>query len=623
VWPRHLKKLAGTWAAVRHMPPSRILARLRRLRRTRRLLSKPESILCASLSEDEFNRVIERLRDSRMVSAARRLAELTASTYAYDAGAATVSFRESGDSYTWDDIESIPWNDMKSIPASDVNRCFFIGFVEHACLLPDDAAAHLKSLHSYLSRLAAAAPIAGDRLCIPWQPLTAARRIVNLLCALSLILDRDPSLARASELRFLIRHLAVLNRIISRLREDDLAYNHLASQLFARSLYAWAFDSPANAMAASSRFIACVEEQVGADGMQMERSATYQAHVLGHVEVLRAGGLATGLLEDALIEHKLDALADRMRSALAALTHPDGSIAVLNDAAIGDGPSPLALGIDLASRPDGITLLPDAGYARLVAGDFSGIFDAGPSGPDDNPGHAHADFLSLEILFRKQVLLADPGVATYKSGAGRNWTRSASTHNGPAFSGLEPLEFLGPFRIGRRGKAHFLPPLGLDAPVQTAGWQDGFDCFGGRVARWVGLWPDAAVMIVDTWKGIQERDAFSSFLIPDSWELRTTNPANPAIANLTMTSSKSGDSMYISVINGSLTVDYSAQYFPYGPRMPRNAARITLRPSTGAVNRSAALVIQSADSSFRTAHIGETFTRCEALLATAIDKVRT
>lgn len=558
-----------------------------------------------------------------MVFAARRQAELTASAYTYDAGTGTVSFRESGDSYTWDDIESIRWNDMKSIPASDVNRCFFIGFVEHACLLPDDTAAHLKSLHSYVTRLAAAAPIAGDRLCIPWQPLTAARRLVNLLCALSLILERDSSLASAYESGFLIRHLAELNRIVSWLREDDLAYNHLASQLFALSLYAWVFDSHANAMAESLRFIACVEDQVSADGMQMERSATYQAHVLGHIEVLRAGGLTKGLLHDAPTVERLNALADRMRSALAVLTHPDGSIAVMNDAAIGDGPSPLALGVSVASGPDGVTLLPDAGYARLVAGDFSGVFDAGPSGPDDNPGHAHADFLSLEIVFRQQLLIVDPGVATYKAGAERDWTRSASTHNGPAFSGLEPLEFLGPFRIGRRGKAHFLPPLRLDAPVETAAWQDGFDRFGGRAARWVGLWPNAAIMIVDIWNGLRERDALSSFLIPDTWELDTSNHVKQEFSNLTLTSSLTVHSIHISAFKGSLTVDRSAKYFPYGPRTPLNAARITLRPATGSLNRSAAFVIRLADSNSLSLHIDSTFNRCESLLVAAIEKVRT
>jgi hypothetical protein len=266
--------------------------------------------------------------------------------------------------------------------------------------------------------------------------------------------------------------------------------------------------------------------------------------------------------------------------------------------------------------------MPDAGYARLVAGEFSGVFDAGPSGPDDNPGHAHADFLSLEIVFRKQLLLADPGVATYKSGAERDWTRSASTHNGPTFSGLEPLEFLGPFRIGRRGKAHFLPPLGLDAPVESAGWQDGFDRFGGRVARWVGLWPDAAIMIVDIWNGIEERDAFSSFLIPDSWEFSTPDPANPHLDNRAVTSIKTGGSMYISAINGSLSLDFSAKYFPHGPRVPRNAARITLRPSTGSGNRSAALVIRSADSNSQNPNSDNTFTRCETLLAAAIENPR-
>ncbi len=582
------------------------------MRRTRRLLSNPESIFRLSLSEPETNRAIEQLQDSRLVNTARRLAELTASTYAYDPGAGVVTFRESGDSYSWNDVNSIPWNDPKRIAPSDVNRCFFLSFVEHASLLPDDAAAHLRSLHSYVRALAAAAAVSGKYLCIPWQPLTAARRLMNLLCALALIVDRDPTLAATSEFTFLLGHLVVLSKIVSYLREDDLAYNHLASQFFALALYAFVFDSRENAFTESARFIDCIEEQLGADGMQMERSATYQAHLLAHLEVLQAGGLLTGSLAD-----RLNGLADRMRSALAIMTHPNGNIASLNDAAVGDGPPPFALGVLPGPRPDGITSLKDAGYARLVAGDFTGIFDAGPSGPDDNPGHAHADFLSLDLSFAGQLLFADPGVATYKNVPERDWTRSASVHNGPAFAGLEPLEFLGPFRIGRRGKAHFLPDSGSDAPIQTSGWNDGFDHFGGRVARWIGMWPGTAIMIVDVWSGLPERAASSSFLVPDTWDLRIVDAAKVSVASR----QKEGN-LTLSAINGTLSVDFSARYFPYGPRLPHSATRISLTPVTEGSRRSAALAVFPSSANLSGVNFLEIFTRREAALFTATGSLR-
>jgi hypothetical protein len=305
-----------------------------------------------------------------------------------------------------------------------------------------------------------------------------------------------------------------------------------------------------------------------------------------------------------------------MQSALALMTHPGGKIAVLNDAAIGDGPSPLVLGVQPAGPQDGVTVLQEAGFARLVAGGFVGIFDAGPCGSDDNPGHAHADFLSLDLSFSGQQVFADPGVATYKKGAERDWTRSASTHNGPAFAGLEPIEFLGPFRIGRRGRAHFLSCQELDAPVQSCGWLDGLDCFGGRVARWVGMWRDSTVVIVDTWQGLRERAASSSFLVPESWEVRTISPTSADLV-----SRQDGTILAISAISGTITVDYAAKYFPYGPRVPQGAVRIALKPYADEVNRSAGLAIRRWEPNDKPLNVHDIYTRCQAFLSTAVRTV--
>ena len=284
-----------------------------------------------------------------------------------------------------------------------------------------------------------------------------------------------------------------------------------------------------------------------------------------------------------------------MKNALALMSHPDGGIAVFKDSAVGDGPSPASLGALQKVWPEGRASLLDAGYARLNAGNFTVLFNAGECGPRDNPGHAHADFLSLELSVGNQRLIVDPGVKTYKAGPERDWTRSAATHNGPTFAGKEPIEFIGAFRVGRRGRAFFFTNQAIaatsGASVSVSGWQNGFDLLGGRVARWLGFYPSGSLVIVDAWQGRSDLEAVSTFLIPAHWGLKSFTPALVELEH-----TETGELVLLSTLQGALDIGLPTFCFPFGPRKAVPAIQIHLRPKAAAESRTASLLVQSAGS---------------------------
>lgn len=462
-----------------------------------------------------------------------------------------------------------------------------MAFVEQATLLTGPPEDDLKRLDAYVSMLNRAAPLGGRRLSIPWQPLPVARRLVNLIAGFALILGRDPSLADRPEAVRLIGHVALLRDLLRLLREDDLGYNHFATELFAQCVADCVFGDAVTLKRHAREFVEAMTVQLGADGLQLERSATYQCHLLGHVDALIAGRLLPDEEHAAIVE-----LATRMRGALSLMTHPDGDIAVFNDAAVGDGPSPRALGVSGTGTGAGIHLLTNAGYARIEHGEFFAIFDAGLCGPDDNPGHAHADFLSFELDVAGSRLFVDPGVASYKGGQERDACRSAASHNGPTFAGLEPIEFLGPFRVGKRGRGRFL--AGNDATALAGivsgvgGTQDGFAEAGGQVARWLGLGPSGELIVADAWQGLAERAATSTFLV-DARHWRVSGAEG---GDIVLTSAE-GRAVALSALVGRLTVEDGASFHLYGPKIAFPAVRITLAPATGGNVRAAVLEIRA------------------------------
>jgi hypothetical protein len=407
-----------------------------------------------------------------------------------------------------------------------------------------------------------------------WNTYAASHRLMNLLCGLALHRAAGGAPDAADE-KALLDHVRFCAAHVRMRLERDIQYNHLLKNLVALCVYAAACDTmPANFGCLSCGVSRSLRQCVLADGFHAERSPMYHALGLLDVDTLAA----CDLFDDGW-RVEAEETASRMRAALAVTTHPDGEIALFNDAWLGDAPAASVLTSD---TPAPCATLADAGYARLGEGNEAVIFDCGPCGPDDQPGHAHADFLSVEVSVAGARMIVDPGTASYTPGPLRSETRDAASHNGPVFDGLDPLEFWLAFRVGRRAAATAIADDGLGELASL--WCAGRMALpqGDAVARrWVGLWPGRGMLICDCWTGGAARAASSRFLVPARWSVSREGRGTFGL-------SRGGTRVRCTALAGSLDGPDHARHWPrFGEEEAAHA--FTLRPSDSAGARRAAL----------------------------------
>ena len=141
------------------------------------------------------------------------------------------------------------------------------------------------------------------------------------------------------------------------------------------------------------------------------------------------------------------------------LLYPDGEIPLFNDAAFGIAPSPNSV-IDYGSRLIGYSRpkrerfhlieKPDSGFYGYQTADEMLLIDCGPIGPDYQPGHAHCDTLSYELVIGGHRVVVDSGVHDYEVGEMRDYIRSTAAHNTVRVDKTEQSEMWGAFRVARR-----------------------------------------------------------------------------------------------------------------------------------------------------------------------------
>ena len=344
-----------------------------------------------------------------------------------------------------------------------------------------------------------------------WNPYTVSHRLINLLSGLNLYARAGGNL-EAAGVSLILNHCKYAATYVAINLERDLQFNHLLKNYVALVVYVTTLENlPTQWSSLPSAVMASVKQNFLSDGGHVERSPMY--HLLGLLDlrILKESGVIKGSEEDNLIDCER-----RATQALAFLSHPDGDIALFNDSWLGDAPSAaIAAGqFSQLGRHD----LADTGYVRLDGGGDVVIMDVGPCGPDENLAHAHADFLSVEVTVGGKRFLVDPGTTAYAPGPARDMCRSASKHNGPHLVDAEPIEFWSSFRVGRRGRATPLRGLNDIAPLSVSGRQNGYRHLGVEVRRFVGLWPDQAIIIADLWIGKPAANrAVTRFLIPSDW----------------------------------------------------------------------------------------------------------
>ena len=183
----------------------------------------------------------------------------------------------------------------------------------------------------------------------------------------------------------------------------------------------------------------------------------------------------------ALLSSRLQQVISSMMSFLQGMTHPDGEIALFNDAAFGIELPPALLadychrvskGIDATSstqrhevsaRAGSLMLwgpgaerhwsFPDTGYFVMAPrnGDRL-IIDCGAVGPDYQPGHAHCDTLSFELSLKGRRVIVDSGCCRYEDGPVRQYQRGNAGHNTITVDGINQSEVWEAHRCARRAK---------------------------------------------------------------------------------------------------------------------------------------------------------------------------
>jgi uncharacterized heparinase superfamily protein len=305
-----------------------------------------------------------------------------------------------------------------------------------------------------------------------WEPYPTSRRLVNAFKAL---------LAGVSLPQTAVASLADQCRCLVPALEFHLLGNHLLANAKALMFAAAYFCGPeADAWQRhAGRILAReVREQVLADGGHIERSPLYHALVLEDLldlVNLRATYGLPGL-------DYLDEACSRMLAWHGALCHPDGEIALINDAVIGVA-TPSAVLAAYAGRlgltpqlsgSAGLTLLRASGFAVVKSGPWSLFADVGSVGPAYQPGHAHAGTLTFELSMGHERVVVDTGVSTYQSGQIRTLERSTRAHNTVSLDGGDSSEVWGAFRVADRARVTQLEAEQDAAEVWIRATHDGY-----------------------------------------------------------------------------------------------------------------------------------------------------
>jgi len=300
-----------------------------------------------------------------------------------------------------------------------------------------------------------------------WHPYPLSLRVVSWLThGRWLLAEADPDLREAFE--------ATLRAQIHHLRHNcewDLGGNHLIKNLKALVLGGLALQDDALLGWAESQLQQALARQILPDGAHDERSPHYHAQVLQDVletrAALRNAGKGGG---------PWDAWAARMGAALAFYTYPDGQLGLWNDGELGD-PVRLAHLVRESGAVEISDTLAAAGYVRAQQGPLGLMLDAGRVGPDENPGHAHADTLALEFWHGAQRVVVNGGTLAYQHKL-RGYFRSTAAHSTLEVVGENSAEVWAEHRVGRRPRRVGFTRTDAPAQIQLEAWHDGYRYLG-------------------------------------------------------------------------------------------------------------------------------------------------
>lgn len=328
-----------------------------------------------------------------------------------------------------------------------------------------------------------------------WEPYPTSLRIVNWV-KWALTGNTLPTVC--------VQSLATQIRWLCKRLEVHLLGNHLFANAKALVFAGLYFEGPeAEQWLAKGLGILARElhEQVLPDGGNFERSPMYHAIFLEDLlDLLNIASAYANQVPTTLVAPWRD-VSLRMLDWLHGMTHPDGQIALFNDAAFGIAAtadelaayagSVLGTNAVLSGLPrrcahcnngGGLHLSQwaDSGYIRLECADAVALLDVAPIGPDYLPGHAHADTLSFELSVFGQRVIVNGGTSRYGLGPERLRERQTVSHSTMEVDGQSSSEVWGGFRVARRAYPFDLAVSERPDVLSVACSHDGYKRLSGE-----------------------------------------------------------------------------------------------------------------------------------------------
>lgn len=329
---------------------------------------------------------------------------------------------------------------------------------------------------------------------IGWEPYPQSLRIVNWIKWICY--GNQPSAE-------MIQSLKIQAHYLRQRLEWHLLGNHLLANAKAL-LFAGLFFQEKNWTATGLKILhQQFAEQILADGGHFERSTLYHCIVLEDlldcINILQSyqQEIPTSWLNNA----------SKMLIWLNGMLHPDGDIALFNDAALRSTTASSELfsyadRLKLDWQPEFNTNLTDSvffqhsGYAHINRGKAHIFVDTAPIGPDYLPGHAHADTLTFECSLDQQRIIVNSGTSVYEPGQERLRQRSTAAHNTIVIDQTNSSNIWSSFRVAQRAYVSDVTFQSNPIPKITA-THNGYRRLSGKMMHKRTWTLDDAILIIE------------------------------------------------------------------------------------------------------------------------------
>ena len=402
-----------------------------------------------------------------------------------------------------------------------------------------------------------------------WEPYPTSLRIVNWVKWLQ---------AGNLPVPGMLDSLAMQAHWLSKKLEWHLLGNHLFANAEALVFAGLHFDGPeagAWLTAGLNIFERELPEQVLADGGNFERSPMYHAIFLEDLlDLINAGHHWSDRVPNSTLA-QWRATAGKMLSWLAGMTHPDGEIALFNDAAFGIAPNLAALrayahrlGVD-ADLPAHSHFV-ESGYIRLESDKAVAFLDVAPIGPDYLPGHAHADTLSFELTVFRQRVVVNGGTSRYGLGSERLRERGTAAHSTVQVAAMDSSEVWGGFRVARRARPFNLVTQTQAASLLVACSHDGYRRLTGKPVHRREWQMDSVGLVVTDWVSGGDHAAVARFIFHPQV---VVTPTGDSTWQLTM---PDGHTLHMVVCHGTAQLEQASYSPEFGKVLPTQCLVVDL-----------------------------------------------